>query len=54
MLHTILWIICVLLGSVGLGLLRTTKKVANNIVIDTLCCMITIWLFLTAGLLIGM
>ena len=54
MLHIILFFICVLLGGVGLGILRATKKVANNIIIDILCCAATIWLFLMAGLLMGM
>ena len=54
MLHTILWITCVLLGGVGLGLLRNTEKVANNIVVDILCSTTTIWLFMISGYLIAL
>lgn len=54
MLHTILWIVCVLLGGVGLGVLRNTKKVANNIVVDILCGAATIWLFMISGYIMAL
>lgn len=54
MLHTILWIVCVLLGGIGLGLLRSTKKVANNIVVDILCGALTIWFFMISGYIMAL